>query len=176
MNKSERIKSTLTKNVYDILVKNEVKCFLTGGALLGAYRNKGKLPDDDYFGGNFNVIENEIKPKYKSIEKDLNDIGISCKRGISNRTFTVFVGAKPYRSEIISYFKKEDCYYRKSRYLKIIPLEFFENPFTEIKFLGHIYPAPYDIEKYLVWLYGNWKRPNNSKIEKKYKSLNHIKG
>ena len=171
----EEIKSKLTKDVFDILVKNNVKCFLTGGALLGAYRDNGNLPSESYKGGNFNVIESQLILKFSMIKTDLAKKGYNSKICNKKRTMALLVGIKKgCRVEIIGYFKKGNKYFRIARYLKVIPEDFFEKPFSEITLLDNKYPAPYDVKKYLEWIYIDWKIPNKLTVEKGMKNDKHI--
>ena len=181
MENYRKVKSEMTKKVYDVLVNNNIKCFLTGGSLLGAYRDGGELPADNYPGGNFNVVADEIQKNYKKLKRDFIDLGFRPVRGSENRTFTIFVKSKiksektKIQCELIGYEKNGDMYERKAKFLKVIPSEFFEKQFKKVIFLDYKYPAPHDIEKYLEWLYIEWKVKNNSTKEKNLKNSNHIR-
>ena len=170
------IKAEMTKVVYDILEKNNIKCFLTGGSLLGAYRDGGELPTAAYPGGNFNIDEKDLRENFSTLKKQFADIGLNVTHGKKKRTFTIFVKwSKGIHCELIGYYKDGDMYYRRALLLKVIPAEYFEKPFTQIKLMGNYYPAPYDIESYLEWLYGDWKIKRDSIDATDFKSKKHLR-
>ncbi|MDB9746737.1 LicD family protein [Candidatus Pelagibacter sp.] len=143
-----------------ILEKLKINYFLVSGILLGAVRDKKLISWDwdielslfsDVLEKKLSIIENElIKKKFTiiKINRKKNQLKIDYF-GKLDQTVTC------YSIESWSYSKKRKVFWRNSYQ---IPEKFLKK-FSKVKLFGKYFNCPKNPEKFLEFLYGDWKKP-----------------
>jgi len=159
------------KKIFD---KNEINFWLIGGTLLGAIRDCDFIEWDDDV--DVAVYEEVFLLKYDILKKDFISSGFifrKTKKEIGTK-ITLFRYGKvnTQKNSIDGLFlndKYENDKYRFSRMRKH-PRKFFER-YGTIKFKGLEFRVPTPPEKYLSFLYNNWRKPiKNSRPEKEWRN------
>jgi phosphorylcholine metabolism protein LicD len=154
--------------------------WLEGGTLLGAYRQKDFCEDDEDdvdFGvwGNYQYLIPEI---IKRAEAE----GFALYKHYTDHELPQLAQQLAFKKDklkvdVIFYEKKDDkawgCVYRKHEQgfaciPRVVPSHYFEL-LDSIDFYGSTYLMPFAVEKYLEYLYGDWKTPRHRSTYSCYK-------
>lgn len=157
-----------------ILEKLKINYCLMSGILLGAIRDNKLISWDwdveisvfnDEFEKKLNIIEKELKKKFTIIKiiRKKNQYKIDYF-GKLDRSVT------KYTIDGWSYSKKRKVFYR---YAFQIPEKFLKK-FSKIKFFGKNFNCPNNPEKYLEFMYGNWKKPIRTSNKNEYLTKNYL--
>jgi len=133
--KNPELADSILQTVDQVCTELSVPYFISGGTLLGFYRDGGYIPWH-------------------------HDIDISM---VSNNYYQLLEAFYHYGLISDSYGEFEGCHFWKGDMLLDIiwvePQGFYES-YDEIEHNGIAYPAPYPIEEYLEWKYGpTWRTP-----------------
>lgn len=169
MNK-EKAKQDLM-DVTKVLKKYKTKFFLIYGTALGAVRDGDFLDgDDDIDLGTFD------NSHFEEIRKDLEELGFDigiCYDVEQNVEVpaVMVLSERNVRVDLYFFEKKSDGYiankHNFSRHpLLFMPLEFSNT--KKIDFLGEEFRVPAPTDKYLEFLYGDWRDKNNKRQGKLY--------
>ena len=158
-----------------ILEKLKINYFLVSGVLLGGIRDNKLISWDwdvelsvfsDVLEKKLNLIENELKKKKFTI--------IKINRKKNQIKIDYFGKLDPsvthYSIEGWSYSKKRKVFWRNSYQ---IPEKFLKK-LSKVKFFGKYFNCPKNPEKYLEFMYGNWKKPMRTFDKKKYLTKNYV--
>ena len=155
--------------ICDILDKNKIFHFIWGGALLGFKREKNFIKWDGDI--EIGLYQSDILKNWDLIIKSL--IGKNFK--------IIFLNKEQLKIEIVKYRPKKVTKFTISgwrfdfltqnyiRHKLNIPKYFFKN-MTRIKFSNRWFMCPGPVEKFLKYIYGDWKKPFVSNDKKSYLS------
>ena len=157
-----------------ILDKLKINYFLISGILLGAIRDNKLISWDwdieismfnDDLEKKINIIEKELKKKFTIIKilkkKNRYKIDYYGKLDPSVTVYTI---------DGWSYSKKRKVFWRHAFQIP----EKFLIKFSKIKIFGKSFNCPKNPEKYLEFMYGNWKKPMRTFDKKKYLTKNYV--
>lgn len=171
--KQQKFHAKMLSDSKIILDKHDIKYFIAGAALLGAIRENDLIKWER--GLPLMVDSRQAIKKQSVLIKDFGKsftIG-KCFSKVENwkiRMYRDFEGIK-YFIEIVGHYKKGNEYLRKlKRKIKIIPSEFYDKPFKQIEIRGVKYNIPYNSEKFLTWVYGDWRTPIRSNNPSKFRA------
>ena len=164
-----------------ILDKLNIRYFLHTGILLGAIRHKGFIPWD--WDVELSVYSDDIVKKINVLIDEINGSGFNIEK--YNKELSMpkidFIGKLPKETTKYTILgwnhdKKKNFFWRKK--FKI-PEHFIVN-MKKIKLFDKYHFAPYPVEKYLEYQYGNWRKPIQSSnkyryMRKEYSGMNIIK-
>jgi len=154
----QKLHAKMLQIVYAILQKHKITTLLTGSALLGIYRDRELRPN--CMGIVLTAFYDEIKPKENDLIRDFKKSGLKISKHFKNRNFKIRVKKGKLNIEICGYSKAAHYYYRQlSNKKKIIPIKLLEKPYNDLIFQGIKYQTPKNIEKYLEFIYNDWKTP-----------------
>jgi FkbM family methyltransferase len=166
MDNFNRTKKNLTERNYTlqkltkILEKLKINYFLEGGILLGLIRNKNFIKwDHDVELG---VFSNKLsKKKIIKIlnEAHENNLVISYVDHTLNNLKINLTEHWHTKFTIIG-FKKNNNFYERDMYR--YPSKFLKK-LDKINFLGKKYYIPYNVQNFLEWVYGDWKKEVKSR-------------
>ena len=154
----------LKENIQDTkaIAKNlDFDIILSGGSLLGAYREGGKPIKGDEDDVDFAVSHKVSQMKYKEVLESFLNKGFTLKR---LRDTVVSFERNGSHVDFLFYrkwnnnFYYESLYYQKRPFALFIPSEYLDNLST-IEFCGVELKCPEDIEGFLAYRYGDWKTP-----------------
>jgi len=149
----------------EILNKTFDKWFLSGGTLLGAFRDGDFIPWD--WDVEVSVLAEEAVQKEGELLKNLIAAGfLISSNDTSIENFKISVKGWGTEFEILGRCLNDNKDLRTRNTTKI-PAYFFEK-IEMITFRGHNFPAPSPINNYLEALYGDWKTPLKTANKKKY--------
>jgi len=162
--------------ICDILDIVNINYFLTSGILLGAVRDNDLIKWDwdieisvfaNEFLPNLDLISNKLKESKFKIDKIIRD---------EDNLKIDFIGSRPkevtaYTIYAYKYSKIRNVYWRKEL---SIPFKFLEN-FSKIDFLGRQFNCPINVNEYLTFVYGDWKKPLRTSNKKVYLTKNYKK-
>ncbi len=144
-------------NILDVL---EINYFFTSGVLLGAIRDKNFIKWD--WDVELSVFADEFLPKIDLISSKLQDANFKIEKIIRDRDNSKidFFGFYPqevtgYTIYAYKYSKIRDVFWRKEL---TIPSKFLIK-FSKFNFLGREFNCPLNINEFLTFVYGNWKKP-----------------
>ncbi len=164
-----------------ILDELKIKYFLDTGILLGAVRHNGFIPWD--WDVELSVFANEVSDKIDILIDKLKNHGFIIEKYYTelSRLKIDFVGElspeiNKYTIQGWNHNKKKKFYWRTT----------YKNPdhflinMRKIKLFNRHHYAPYPLEKYLEYKYGNWKKPLKTSnkylyMRKEYSGKNLIK-
>jgi len=164
-----------------ILDETNIKYFLDTGILLGAVRHNGFIPWD--WDVELSVFSDEAYYKIEILIDKLNDKGFKIEKYYKelSRLKIDFTGrleaeANKYTIQGWNHDKIKKIFWRNS-YRN--PEHFFIN-MKKIKLFDRYHYAPYPLEKYLEFKYGNWKKPLQTSnkylyMKKEFSGKNYIK-
>jgi len=162
--------------ICDILNTVNINYFLTSGILLGAVRDNDFIKWD--WDIEISVFANEFLPKLDLISNKLKESKFKIDKIIRNEDNLKidFIGSYPkevtaYTIYAYKYSKIRNVYWRKEL---SIPSKFLEN-FSKIDFLGREFNCPININEYLTFVYGDWKKPLRTSNKKVYLTKNYKK-
>lgn len=158
----------------DILEKHGITAILTNSALLGAHRDGDLIAHCP--GVVLTTFYNEIKPKEHIIIKDFKKAGFKLVKHFINRNYKIRVEKEGLNVEIVAYSEEGKFYYRQlKKKRKVIPKKLLKPPYDKIILRGEKYTTPGNIEKFLNFLYVNWKTILDSKsTPSSYKTKKHM--
>jgi len=153
-------------DIKEILNKHDIEFWLIFGTLLGAIRDNDFLAWDDNI--NIAVYEEDFLPKIYDIKESF------IEKGFIFRIIPKKIGTKinlhrfKHKNSLEALFLDEN--YKNNRYRLSNsfkhPRKYFEE-YGTIKFKGGIFRVPSPAEKYLSFLYKDWKTPISlKKLEK----------
>ena len=166
------IHAVMLSDCYFICAKHGLNPILSGGALLGAVRDKGLI---SWSMGAIIIVDSDIAiKKQDEILSDLEKSGLKITRHFRRRkNWKIRADIGILNIEIVGYFRQQKFFVRDTgTRLKIIPAHFFEN-LTSIELHGARYSCPADCDEYLTHLYGNWKTPIKSNNAGDYRASSH---
>ena len=172
-NKKLRTRSDkeLSKQMEGLIVLKKVlqstldEWFLSGGTLLGAYRDGDFIPWD--WDVEVTVLTEEAREKESELLNNLVDAGFlitSLDSSIKNFKIVALGWGTEY--EILGrYLRESDA--SRVRAMTKVPAHLFKKS-EMISFRNHKFPAPSPVSQFLESLYGNWKIPLKSVDKKSY--------
>ncbi len=171
-NKEQGLKDLI--DIKNVLDKNSVDFWLIGGTLLGAFRDHDFISWDDDV--DVAVYEEDLLPKYDDLKKDFILSGFifrEIKKEMGTKITLLRYGIiNTQKNSIDGLFlnkKYENDKYRLSR-MRRHPRKFFEN-YKTMEFKGTTFRVPSPPEKYLSFMYNNWKKPiKDSRPEKEWRN------
>lgn len=156
-----------------LLDKLSIKYFLQTGILLGAIRDNDFIHWD--WDIELSVFSDEVINKMDSLVNEINMEGFEIlqdHRELSQLKID-FKGKLPTETtkySIIGWYhdRKNKIFWRR----KFKVPEYLLSEMRKIKFFGKYHLAPYPPERYLVYQYGNWKKPIISSDKSVYLTKN----
>ncbi len=162
--------------ICDILDVIKINYFLNTGILLGAVRENDFIKWD--WDVEISVFADEFIPKIDLISNELIKSGFKITKIIRNidNSKIDFTGIFPgdvtsYTIYAWKYSGIRDVFWRKEL---SVPARFLKK-FSKINFLGRQFNCPVSHEKYLTFVYGNWKKPLRTSNKKVYLSKDYKK-
>lgn len=168
-----RIRSSadLSNQMEGLLVLSKVlnltleKWFLSGGTLLGAYRDGDFIPWD--WDVEVTVLTEEASKKEGELLNNLIAAGfLIASSDASLENFKIVAIGWGTEYEILGRYLREIDNTR-TRIMTKVPARFFETS-EMISLRGYNFPAPCPIDKFLTALYGDWKTPLKTKDKESY--------
>ena len=163
----------LTRQMEGLVVLSKVldatleRWFLSGGTLLGAYRDGDFIPWD--WDVEVTVLTEEAQGKEGALLKGLLAAGFVIASSDSSwENFKIVAAGWGTEYEILGRYLKENEGLRARRMTEV-PARFFETHET-VTFRGHDFPAPSPTDDFLEALYGGWKTPLKTADKKSYLS------
>ena len=152
------------KKIMNSLLKN---WFLSGGTLLGVYRDGDFIPWD--WDVEVTVLSEEAIIKEGELLKSLVLAGFTITNLDSTKeNFKIDAKGWGTSYEIVGRYLKNNNTIR-ARSMTEVPSKFFQS--TEIvTFRGHDFPAPSPTDKFLEAMYGDWKKPKKTVDKNQYYS------
>lgn len=167
--------------ICNLLDELNIKYFLNTGILLGAIRHKGFIPWD--WDVELSVYADEVIEKIDILINKINQLGFTIKKFNKEQSCIKidFYGKLP--SEINKYTIQgwnhdvEKNLFWRTTYK--IPDQFILK-MKKIKLFDKYHFAPYPVEKYLEYQYGNWRKPLQTSnkyiyMRKEYSGRNMVK-
>ena len=161
----------LTRQMEGLVVLSKVldatldRWFLSGGTLLGAYRDGDFIPWD--WDVEVTVLTEEAREKEGALLKGLLAGGFGIVSSDSSReNFKIVAAGWGTEYEILGRYLKESERLR-ARMMTEVPARFFETPET-LRFRGHDFPAPSPTDDFLEALYGDWRTPLKTADKESY--------
>ena len=162
--------------ICDILDVLKINYFLTSGVLLGAVRDNDLIKWD--WDIEISVFANELLPKIDLVSTQLQKAEFKIDKIIRDKDNSKidFIGSYPknvtaYTIYAYKYSKIRDVYWRKEL---TIPFKFLKK-FSKINFLGRNFNCPINLNEYLTFVYGDWKKPLRTSNKKVYLTKNYKK-
>jgi phosphorylcholine metabolism protein LicD len=159
--------------ICNILDYFNIRYFLQTGILLGAIRDNDFIKWD--WDIEISVFSNDLLPHIDSIVKKLekNKFKILTINKKKKDSKIDFIGEYPknvtcYTIFSWNYSKIKDLYWRRER---SVPSKFLNN-LSKISFFGREFNCPRNPEEYLVFAYGNWKKPLRTSDKELYMTRN----
>lgn len=139
--------------------------YLSGGTLLGAYRDGDFIPWD--WDVEVTVLTEEASEKEGQLLKALLAAGfVITSSDSSKENFKIVAGGWGTEYEILGRYLKENEGLR-SRLMTEVPAGFFDAS-EIVVFRGHEFPAPSPADGFLEALYGDWKTPLKTADKQSY--------
>jgi len=130
--------------------------YLSGGTLLGAYRDGDFIPWD--WDVEVTVLTEEAQPKEGVLIKELLRAGFVISSSDSSyENFKIVASGWGTEYEILGRYLKNGGSVR-ARLMTEVPAQFFESR-EVVGFRGHHFPAPSPVDNFLAALYGDWRTP-----------------
>lgn len=149
----------------EVLNKHLDHWYLSGGTLLGAYRNNDFIPWD--WDVEVTVLTEEAQPKEGDLLKGLLQAGFKISSSDSSfENFKIVLSGWGTEYEILGRYLKCDNTIR-ARLTVEVPAHFFET-YEVVEFRGHNFPAPSPTDGFLQALYGDWKTPQKTADKRTY--------
>jgi phosphorylcholine metabolism protein LicD len=167
--------------ICNILNKLNIKYFLQTGILLGAIRDNDLIPWD--WDVELSVFSQEADIKFNKLIKNLKNTGFKIESYSKKKSILKIDFAGKLSKEITSYTikgwnynKNKKLFWRRSYK---IPQHFLLN-MKKINFFKKKHYAPFPVDEFLEYQYGNWRKPirTSNKIiymRKEYSGINKIK-
>lgn len=160
---SEQFKGLLV--LAKVLNSHLSQWFLSGGTLLGAYRDRDFIPWD--WDVEVTVLTEEAKPLEGQLLMSLVKAGFLITGSDSSvENFKIVATGWGTDYEILGRWLDPGEQMRK-RDMTQVPAVFFESA-DEIIFRGKIFPAPQQTEGFLKSLYGDWQMPRKTLDKQEY--------
>ncbi len=145
------------------------KWFLSGGTLLGVYRDGDFIPWD--WDVEVTVLTEEAINKKDLIIDGLLESGFKLKKtNDTKENFKIVVEGWGTKYEILGRYLNENHDLRV-RLMTKVPSKYFEK-IQMVSFRGHEFPAPCPTQDFLKALYGNWKTTIKTTDKRSYFSAN----
>ncbi len=139
--------------------------FLSGGTLLGAYRDGDFIPWD--WDVELTVLTEEARPKTREILRRMKRLGFGLvKVDFSRKNYKIVLKAYGTTYEILG---RKIAGHNRVRLMTKIPKHFFEKR-DFINLRGAPFPTPFPIEGFLEQLYGDWHQAKRTLNKKEYLS------
>ena len=152
------------KKIMNSVLKN---WFLSGGTLLGVYRDGDFIPWD--WDVEVTVLSEEAIIKEGELLKSLVLAGFTITNLDSTKeNFKIDAKGWGTSYEIIGRYLKDNNSIR-ARSMTEVPSKFFQSTET-VTFRGHDFPAPSPADKFLEAMYGDWKKPKKTVDKNQYYS------
>ena len=162
--------------ICEILDLLNINFFLNSGVLLGAIRDNSFIRWD--WDVEISVFKNDFLPKIDLISDTLKKSGFKIIKIIRNENNLKIDFMGTYPEDVTSYTiygwqysKIRDVFWRKEL---SIPSKFLKK-LLKFNFLGREFNCPNNLEEYLTFVYGNWKKPLRTSNKKVYLSKNYKK-
>ncbi len=150
----------LLKLVHTTCAKKKLTPILTGSALIGIYRDK-KLINCEAI---FNIDHATIKGKHVRLSETLRACGYQTRifTGREKEKLVISDKKNGVRVQILSFHKTKRYYFRRKKRheIRCILCPFYDK-LGFIEYRGHRFTCPANIEKYLEYIYLDWKTPAN---------------
>ena len=136
------------------------KYFMSGGNLLGVIRNNKFIKSDNEI--DFECLSTDLRKTKILLEKKFikKSFRVKCK-SFNNKIYKIAVFKNNLKISLGS-FEVKNSKFLVSK-INILPAIFFKN-ITKIKFNGVSLNVPEDPEKYLSYIYKNWKVENRGRF------------
>lgn len=145
-------------DIKKVLDDAEIDFWLVFGTCLGAVRNKDFLDFDDNI--NIAVYEEDLLPKMDMVKEKFISLGFIFRQIPKKRGTKLNLHRHKHKNGIEGLFL--DPSFKKNRYRLSNafkhPRKYFET-YGEIEFQGETFRVPSPVEKYLSFLYTDWKTP-----------------
>ena len=152
------------KKIMNSVLKN---WFLSGGTLLGVYRDGDFIPWD--WDVEVTVLSEEAIIKEGELLKSLALAGFTITNLDSTKeNFKIDAKGWGTSYEIVGRYLKDNNSIR-ARSMTEVPSKFFQSTET-VTFRGHDFPAPSPADKFLEAMYGDWKKPKKTVDKNQYYS------
>ncbi|MCC7500673.1 LicD family protein [Candidatus Nomurabacteria bacterium] len=153
----------------DVLDKANIPCFLWGGVLLGAMREKDFIEWD--WDIEIGVFADGVKGRAQELAALFSAGGFEVFRVDDNyENFKIdmakYMPAEVSSFTVCSWYKEDDMWVRS---LWKIPAPFLDT-LGEIEFLGRTFKCPSNPEKFLEYQYGDWRTPKRTADQREYLS------
>ena len=152
------------KKIMNSVLKN---WFLSGGTLLGVYRDGDFIPWD--WDVEVTVLSEEAITKEGELLKNLVLAGFTITNLDSTKeNFKIDAKGWGTSYEIVGRYLKDNNSIR-ARSMTEVPSKFFQSTET-VTLRGHDFPAPSPADKFLEAMYGDWKKPKKTVDKNQYYS------
>ncbi len=155
--------------ICSILDKLKIKYFLQTGILLGAIRDNDLIPWD--WDVELSVFSDDVINKFDLLIQEINNSGFSVERKFRELASLKidFVGKLPeettgYTIKGWNHDKNSQFFWRRTYKIP----EYFLLNMKKIYFFEKYHFAPYPLEKFLEYQYGDWKKPKKTSNKIKY--------
>ncbi len=162
--------------ICDVLDLLKIDFFLNSGILLGAIRDNDFIKWD--WDIEISVYSKDFQPKIDLISNTLKTNGFKITKIIRDRNNLKIDFTGYYPGDVTSYTiygwrysKMRDVFWRKEL---SIPSKFLLK-LSRFNFLGRQFKCPNNLDEYLTFVYGNWKKPLRSSNKKVYLTKNYKK-
>ena len=160
-----------------ILNKLDIKWWLSAGTILGIYRDGDFIPHDTDIDIGVEGDHYNNKEKLNKLVSAFEDEGFTMVRTTYYKKHPIqiaFIDKQNIIFDIFFYYPVFDKMIAPCRVGSIVKPSSLFSTLGEIKFKGHTYYTPNNIEEYLIVRYGkNWNIPKTSK-DPWYKDATHL--
>ena len=154
-----------------ILSRNKIKHYITGGTLLGAIREKNFIKWD--WDVEITILTDEIFNKRNELNSLFIDSGFKISKYL-DKFETLKWELIKYDStyELVGFYKEGKWMYRLGKGMKV-PSNFFDKS-SDLFFLGNSYKTVSNPKKYLEFCYGDWQTPKRTLNKREYLTSKHM--
>lgn len=155
----------MLKEVKAVLIKHGQPPILHSGIVLGIHREGDFIPwdtDCEIF-----VLYGRVRKRRKAIVNDFSKLGYQVTGSSKRSNWKIRLRKNGYKFEIDGWKLGDGYHYnylKKGRMIYMIPEKYFNN-LKVATLRGEQFYIPEDTEKYLEWLYGDWRTPVGMEVE-----------